>query len=360
MSGSGRVERGRAGLTLIELMLALGLASIVFAALLGLLDTALGLFERTERSRDLAEIASVAGGLVERDLAALTSDPRGDLVADWILLDADADGIAGLPVQRLRFVRHATPAELARLQVRRPAPLDGQGLVEVAWALLPVGGGARPASERTEGVLQRGVRIVGDPDLASFLGDGFFGANGKAAPGSLEDVTGGVLWFEVACATPSTVLRGGWELGSGFEQAPRSWDAWGRGRPDSDAHGWNERGEGVPQAGVRPVLPRRARIVLELERSEDRKRRTELDRTVDERETSLRVRDPSRLPEAGGFLLLDEEWMEVHSVSGRTVSVSRGVRGTRARQHGVGAMVHYGERFERAVPLAAARGGWGS
>ena len=149
---------GRSGLTLIELMLALGLASIVFAALLGLLDTTLDLFARTERSRDLSEMASVTGGLLERDLAAITSDPRGDLVSDWTVLDADADGIAGLPVQRLRFVRHATPAELARLQTGRPLPLDGQGLVEVAWSLLPIGGGDRAPSERTECVLQRGVK----------------------------------------------------------------------------------------------------------------------------------------------------------------------------------------------------------
>jgi hypothetical protein len=68
--------------------------------------------------------------------------------------------------------------------------------------------------------------------------------------------------------------------------------------------------------------------------------------------------DPERLPPAGSFVLVDEEWMRILSVSGGEAAVERGARGTTATAHAPRALVHHGERVEREIPLPVLREEW--
>jgi hypothetical protein len=231
-----------------------------------------------------------------------------------------------------------------------------RGLVEVAWALLP-GPGTNP-DERALGTLVRGERRVGDEDTLSLFDARFFGAGGKPAPGSLFEVTGGVLWFELSFATQTTLLRDGWELGPELAHASASWDAWNKDRPDREASAFNVRPAGMPQAKDVPLLPRRVRIALELERPRDLRHRTRLVQAVNVQDATLVVRDGRKLPQAGAMVLVDEEWMRVLAVNGDKVTVERGRRGTRATTHAAEGLVHHGWSLVREVPIDMTREDW--
>ena len=351
----------RRGLTLVELVLAAGLLSIVSLALLALLDTSTGLLSRTEARRDLVEMASAVGELMARDLDTLENGPRGDLVCDWIMLDGDGDGSNGAAYPRLRLVRRGSPAELARLQagVEAQDRVRDEGLIEVVWALIPRQ--VESPERRTDRVLWRGERILGDPDRLSVFDDRFFNANGKAVAGALDVVTGGVLWWGIGFATQTSVVHDGWTYGEQLRDATRSWDAWDRDRPDVQEHYFNEAGAGMPgvdpEDGL-PLLPRRVRVELVFERDQDLRRRTTLQGEVHPEDAVLRVRDTDRIPEPGEMILIGEEWMSVRSKGRKTVSVGRGERGTRALAHPPDAVVHHGTTLVREVPVALYREDW--
>lgn len=355
----------RRGLTLIELVVAAGLMSLLMVAVFSLLESFLSMWQRSEQRRQLDEGSTGIVELLASDLAALDAGERGDLLAEWVAFDTDADGLLDARWPRLRLVRHASAGELARLQAANPEPERGEGLIEVCWALLPArphgGPNEKRRDELAEGFLWRGERVYGSADETnpSFFAPRFISGAGRPRPGSVEEVSGGVLWLGMQFATQSSWLRDGWRTGPGAAEVAASWDAWSLQRADLDHHFWNEASTALPVAHGRPVLPRRVRLELELERPSDLKRRTRLAQFVDVHEGSLPVLDRERLP-AGpdGHILVDAEWMEVHSVLGNTVQVRRGARGTEARPHEAGALVHFGTTLEREVPIALHREDW--
>jgi prepilin-type N-terminal cleavage/methylation domain-containing protein len=353
-AGRRRLGARRAGFTLIELLLALGVFSILVLAILRLLDTSLGIWGRTESSRDLFEASSSVFELLSSDLRALEGGRRGDLVGDWTVFDTDRDGTRGAPMMRLRLVRQASPAE----RLAAPSAEAGRELdcLETCWALLPPR--EADADHRSIAVLWRGSRPLGEPGTTSFLSPAFFDAAGRPAPGSLSGVIGGVLWFEAWFASSTSVLREGWKLGDELADCAESWDAWGRGRPDPELARANRAPAAAVRPGDLPVLPRRVRLALELERESDLKRRTRLARDLDPEATALSVLDVDRLPAQGAFLLVDEEWMRLVSVAGGEARVERGARGTSPTAHAARRIVHHGQRVEREVPLPVLREEW--
>lgn len=353
-----KARPSRSGFTLVELILAVGLFSLLVVVLLKLVDTSVTIWGRTDESRELAEIGGAVMELLSADVNALEGGQRGDLLADWRYDDLDRDGLAGAPVQRLRLVRHLDAAGLQRLAGDRGARVETfeRGLVEVAWALLP--GPATSPDERPIGTLVRGERRIDDADTLSYFDDGFFGANGKPVPGALSEVAGGVLWFELLFATQTTILRDGWELGSELKHASASWDAWNRARPDVEGAAFNRAPAGMPRAEEAPLLPRRVRLALELERPRDLRFRTRLAQAASVQDGTLIVRDGRKLPAAGAMILVDEEWMEVLAVNDERVTVRRGQRGTRATTHPADALVHHGWRVVREVPVDMTREDW--
>jgi len=348
----------RRGFTLVELLLAVGLLSILILALLRLVDTSLTIWGRTDDNRELSEMSSAVMELLAADIQALEPGARGDILADWSLQDLDRDGIAGAPRQRLRLVRNVTAAELQLLtgaQLGRSLETFERGLVEVAWA---VERGGNEADLRSQGTLMRGMRLLDDADTLSFFDPGFFGPGGKTPPGSLHELTGGVLWFDLWFATQTSILREGWKLGDGLSACATSWDAWGRDRPDTTVSALNQPASGMPAAGRAPLVPRRVRIELELERPSDLRQRTRLAQELPEEGSTLVVRDGRKLPERGELVLIDEEWLKILAVDGERVSVERGRRSTRPAAHPVDALVHHGWRTTREVVVNMTREDW--
>jgi hypothetical protein len=350
----------RSGLTLLELVLAAGLASLLLVALVGLFDASLRMLARTERGRDLSDASSALFELLERDLASPCTDSRGDLLLDWIALDVDGDGIAHLPVQRLRLVRRAGAAESGRLFPGEP---PRERLIEVAWAALPASG--ESANDAGALVLQRGVRALGDGATTSLFDARFFDARGRPAPGALAELTGGVLWWEVELATDAGAFR---DAGT-FRDAGvgrRAWDARGLGRPDDElgANAGVARGAGpagasaLASARVAPHLPGWASVALELEPPSDLRRRTRLAAAVDAAETRFPVESAALLPAPGALALVGEEWVTVLSVEDGACVVRRGERGTLPHAHVAGQLVHWGERAVRELPIAVGGAEW--
>ena len=83
--------RRRAGLTLVELVVAAGLATLLFVALFSVLEDFLSLWDRSEERRALAEETSGVLELLAEDLAVLEAGRRGDFVGEWVLFDTDGD-----------------------------------------------------------------------------------------------------------------------------------------------------------------------------------------------------------------------------------------------------------------------------
>ncbi len=338
----------RRGFTLVELLLALSLLSILIVALVGLIDTSLRIWGRSESQRDLVEVSSGVLELLGRDLTAIEGGPRGDLVGDWWTFDVDGDAVAGAPFARLRLVKRPSPAELVR---RFPGRIDGD-LVEVTWALMPEpdGGGL--------GMLLRGERLVGDDQRLSIFDPAFFNQAGKPPAGALELVTGGVLWFECDFASQTSVVNDGWTLGDKPDDCATAWDAWARGRPDLARSVFNAPAAALPSPDERPILPRRGRGRRELERQDDVIRRARLRMPATQEDSRLEVDEGDRLPPAGTLVLVGEEWMEVLSLDGDRASVKRARRGTTARPHAEGETVHYGWVIEREVSVPLYREDW--
>jgi prepilin-type N-terminal cleavage/methylation domain-containing protein len=357
----------RRGVTLVELLLALAIFSFLAIAVFQILDRSLSLWRRTETRRGLLAQASAVSDLLARDLSGLEGGPRGDLVAEWVLYDTDGDGVAETKWPRLRLVRQASAADVQRLQQEAraeagqgesatPPPMPGEGLVEVLWLVVPAS--LTDPSARAEGELWRKERLVTDAASKSFFAPDFLGKSNRA-PAAADEVGGGCLWLGMLFATQTSNVHDGWKAGPELDGAATSWDAWAKRRPDKDAHPWNEPGAGMPRVKDRPLLPRRVRVELELERSSDRTRRTRTTSSIETGDTSVQVDDGDKIPrEEGSFVLVDAEWMLVRSVDGRNVTVARGQRGTKTAMHAPGVLVHYGLKIVREVPVATYREDW--
>jgi hypothetical protein len=381
----------------------MGLFSLLMIALLQLLDTSTSLWKNVDTRRERTEASGGIGERIAMDLSTLESGAEGDFLADWGLIDVDGDGVPTLPLARMRFVRRASSAELGRLSERRGlsfteqelAELEGleedmaaegeptgledwgrmnRGLVEVTWLLssdeVPVGLGEK---RRFRGKLLRGMRTVDDPTTVSFFDERMLGPGGRpgrlAAP-AISAVGTGVLWMGLEFATQMTITdadfskgagASAWAVGDLPRDGAQSWDAWNKRRPDMDVTDLNEPGAGMGQLSStanNPLLPRRVRIILEVQPERDVTRRTTLRASIDHVETQLTVADGQRLPEVGAHLLLDEEWMKLLSVNGDRIRVERAKRGTLGQPHQTGGLVQYGWSMSREVPIGVFREDW--
>jgi len=362
-------------------MISTALAAVVMMLLFRLLDVSLDLWTRGETRRSVIEQATATAELLAHDLRSLHPGEQGDLLVDWAPFDVDADGDIDRLWPRLRFVRQASRAELARLAAAALDPElvrqaleqgvavtdlleEGQelpeprssGLLAVVWAVLPVGGSA---DGRAEGVAVRGEELLPPGSLGTFFEDSYFSGGGRPRAGTTREVTGGVLWLGVQLASQTSIVWDGWSIGADLRDTTASWDAWGLGRPDPEVHGWNEPAAGMPAADRLPLLPRRVRLELEFESERDRRRRTRLAEPLDKQDASFEVDNGEALPNRGeGYVLIDAEWMRVRSVRGDRVTVERGLRGSSPDLHEEGAMVHWGEAVTVEIPIATHRDDW--
>lgn len=360
---------GRRGMTLVELILALGLFALLAVGLLRFLDGTLMVLRTADAQSELLAQRTALFDWLVRDLENLASGSEGDLLIDWETFDVDGDGLAGRPWQRVRLVREARPGEFDRLGLSRANSDPGPRrvpLVEVCWAVVPRAGepaGPEAPGRRGDGVLLRGERLADAPGLSFFDGEFFDGA-GKPSPG-LEELATGILYLEVLGATQTSVVHEDWTPGVGLENAARAWDGRDRGRPDLERHPFNERHALFPSTGA-PTrtsvrLPRRIRITIELEREEDTRSRPTLRGAIEPESEQLVVSRPERLVDrVGSLVLVGEEWMRITGVQGARVRVQRGLRGTRISAHRSGTPVQFGEPFTREIVLPLAGQEWGS
>jgi prepilin-type N-terminal cleavage/methylation domain-containing protein len=363
-------EAARSGLTMIELLCALTILAVLMVLVFQLIQRTLDVWSRSETRRTLLEQAAGVAELFAHDLRGLENGAQGDLVLEWVRFDTDGDGVAESQWPRLRLVREASAAEVARLsegeqrasaaaatpeadvRVLRASP----GLVEVIWLVAPAS--LVEADARAEGILWRGERRVEDPSSKSFFAPDFLGTSGRPPAGATEELSSGLLWMQVLCAAQTSVVHEQWRLGSEPADATASWDAWGKERPDAAAVGWNQKHPGIVLARGRPALPRRVRLELEFERAQDRLRRTRLTEIIEPTDVRLAVDDGLRLPEPGAFVRIDAEWMQLGPVDGESAAVTRGARGTTPRTHAAGALVHWGAPLTRELVVLTAREDW--
>ncbi len=365
--------RTRAGLTMIELLFALAILSVLMVLVFQLIDRTLSVWRRSETRQSLLGQATGVSELFAHDLRGLENGVHGDLVLEWARFDTDADGVAETKWPRLRVVRQASAAEVSRLREADLAEQAGAstgtsekevqrllraspGLVEVIWLVAPASLVDKDA--RAEGILWRGERLVDDTTTKSFFAPDFLGSSGRPPAGATDAVTGGVLWMQVLCAAQTSVVHDGWTLGREPSDATASWDAWAKERPDAHVHPWNEKHPGIVPGRDRPALPRRVRVELEFERPVDRLRRTHLVELAELADSRLVVDDAARLPEPGSFVLVDAEWMQLTGVDGNVAVVKRGARGTTPLTHAKDALVHWGTPLSREVLVNTCREDW--
>lgn len=366
-------HRSTAGLTLIELVIAMGLLTMLVLGVVQLFDSALSAWRRGEARRAVTEQATIVADRVGQDLRGAESGPRGDLLVEWVGFDVDGDGVRETKWPRVRLVREASAAEIARIRAdeaaearTKPAPPadevvvvdpEAPALVEVLWMAAPAS--RQDLDARSTSLLWRGVRRVADLKSTSFFDPHFFGASNLPPAGSTDEVTDGVLWMDVRLAAQTSVVNEGWNLTRDLSGVATSWDAWGRDRPDASYHGWNEKAVGMPKPGKLPILPRRVRLEFEFERPADRIWRTRLVEAIDDQAIVLRVDDGKRVPvEPGSHVLIDAEWMKITSVEGGRVVVERGARATPPVAHAAQAMVHWGLHSATEVVVATYREDW--
>ena len=214
------LRRPDAGVTLLELLLATGLAAIVVTAVLTVTQNALRIWTRGEASRDAREVASVVLGGIAEDLRQVHSSSEGDLVVEWVPFDLERDGVVERTFPRIRLVREvsgaardaierravadaarrARAAAIARGEQDADQPerlteeellaaagvtstelsagalgalrdVEGGTLAEVLYAVVPTGG---EGAERTTGVLLRAERLHTPGEPLRFMTDEAF------------------------------------------------------------------------------------------------------------------------------------------------------------------------------------------
>lgn len=396
----------RAGVTLAELVVATGLAALVMTALLSLVDSTLSLWTKGETAREARESGASVLDVLAGDLRQLHASGEGDMIVDWQVFDLERDGQTERLWPRVRFMRDASPREVARVRRRRlvdlarqerdrkraeagdkaviqPEALDesalleaagisrdeaalglggvqdtgASGLVEVLYAVLPEG---TKGSDRFAGVLYRSEHLHAADSLPVLLGDDAFDRQGVPDLSLAREVARGVLWFQPLMATQLTTLgEKGWEQTAPPGAPATSWDAWRRGRPDVDVSTWNDPSPGMPRAGDRPALPRRVRIALEVQNKNERERAPTLVGTVDEATSTLEVTRGDRLlNRIGQFVLIAGEWVQVTQVFGDRISVKRGQRGTPARTLPADSAVLSGTTVYLDVPVPLHEDDW--
>lgn len=408
-------QHGRqAGMTLAELILATGLAAIVMSSMVSIVNSALNLWTKGENARQAREASAAVASMMAHDLRQLHGSPEGDLLVDWDVHDVDRDGQVERLWPRMRFVRDASAreaawigrralAEAARLQreAKRIAAGDdaeavverltedelleaagvsrqdmalGQGnapdtsaseLLEILYAVVPEG---KSPELRYTGKLVRAERVhrAGDPPV--LMRPDAFDSRGLPDLNLAKEVARGVLWMRPLMATQTTHVipavekddRRAWTTGgTAIQDAATSWDAWGRGRPSVEVTDWNEPPVGMPRPGLKPLLPRRIRLELELQRASDLKRAPKLIDVLEETATTFEVTSGARLSKAvGRDVMVGGEWMKVRSIRGDTVTVQRGTRSTKARLIPSGTKVLLGAAVVIDLPVVMYEDDW--
>ncbi len=377
-SRSTRAGRTTAGMTLVELLAAmaifLGLAGMVLQVLGGGLD----LWATGERTRDESEQATVLLDRLSAELRHLVAadggegEPRVKMICDFIALDADGDEARDFQQQRLLFVRSLfeertqPPLRRAGTASVGTVPFTGtiasqdqrfqatEGLVEEALVPQP---DPRPGYEGRM-VLWRALRSpIGGPEslFALALKDGG-GLNGA----ELEPLAENVLWFGLAFIDDSVSDL----LAIGSAGGPLVlWDSTRGLLNEGDCYAGfrHARGPGSVADADDDVFPSAVRIMVVVAPPPGEAPFAQTVQDLPASGGTMRVdlingRYLKKLGAQARVLKIGQEWVEAAETDGMSLLITRrGLFGTAASIHLAGTKILVGRRFERTVPLPAAR-----
>ena len=357
--------RRQRGFTLLELLAAAALFSVLGVLLFQMVRSAMDVWSTGERNRELSDRANAAFELLAADLRDGWAGSAGAgvpaaLLCTWRPEDDDRDGEADRRRPLLRFTRlcheQSTLEWLARAgdtaggqdSVTGLAPRDPSGLrptgglAESLYTLASRKDAPLPALMRAVRMPAGGERSLLDPSLAEqkdrLLAD--------AVPAADD-----VLFFGVQFWGPGTT---GWDAGGG---AFTAWDS---------TRGLIPPGDPDFPFGVGPaswtdssddIWPRLVRLTLVLDRAQGAASAGSLAEPVGAEAKVITVADGGFLrdEEAPDHVLIDDEWLQVTGIDGRTLQVQRGARGTVPAVHVDGARVRTGRTFRRVLALQAGR-----
>jgi len=359
------MRRSARGFTLLELLAAAALFSVLGVLLFQMVRSAMDVWGTGERNRELSDRAAAALQLLATDLrdawAGAPGGPvPGALLCTWRAEDDDRDGEPERRRPLLRFTRlcheQATLEWLSRAgdvaggqdSVASLLPRDPTGL-------RPTGGLAESLytlSERKDLPLPALVRVVRSPAGGErSLLDPALPEQRDRMLADAAVVADDVLFFGVEFWGPGT---SSWSRDGGTLTA---WDSTRGLLPPGDPDFPFGVGPASLADASDDVWPRLLRLTLVLDRAQGATTAGSLSEPVgpDARRLRLASADLLRDEEPPDHLLVEDEWVAVESVDGRDVQVRRGARGTQAATHGEGARVRAGRTFRRVLELPAGR-----
>ncbi|KAA3607128.1 MAG: prepilin-type N-terminal cleavage/methylation domain-containing protein [Planctomycetota bacterium] len=280
MKTAGR--NNRSGMTLIEVLLALGLFAMLGLFVAGILNSVMGLWQNGERRGHGDLVFSSTLQKLRTDLRALHNGARGRFEVDfWEAVPAgEAQQAWYLP--RMRFLAHGGAALDQDPEARHA--------VEIVWMLVP----EDPANSR----LCRLMRLTQlENPSESFLSSDRL-VERRAREGAGLVVLDGVAWAEFAAL-------------------------------DSQGQ-WHEEWK-IPPDPVRD-LPAKVRLRLERVAGSARNRPPRLDEDLEAAGNRMRLRGqlPFKIPE---FALVEKEWMRVSGTPPTLSIAERGLRDTSFEAH---------------------------
>ncbi|MCE9634157.1 MAG: prepilin-type N-terminal cleavage/methylation domain-containing protein [Planctomycetes bacterium] len=392
-------SRGPSGFSLIELMVAMGIFSVIGIAIVSLLTRA------TEFSRagtSTTEVLDTLQSFTETfgaDAGAIYSRSDSDdgapvvrLYSDVVKTDVDGDQRPDAQVRRLMFVR-MIPGEAtgsvtrtAGSNVGATAVMDQNldlekaakgslrptgGLMEVFWTAVP--------ENKDDLALLTAYRgVLAPPGVA---GKTFFPTKWAADPTARGPVDRGPVDLKDVQAVARPVLAGILYFGVDFwSRRTETWDATivppkGPLQVWDSTRGIIPKGKGIDGfwfakpnvVNETPTLldsgddtfPRRMRVTLVAEEAGQTARTGLLMSELSADAAVIDVSDVRFIPATDTtqrFVKIGPEWIEFGGVEGnRITGCKRGVRGTTAVAHEYGSRVHYGRTVVREIAIATYR-----
>ncbi len=389
--------RRSAGMTLVELLVAMTAVALIGMMLVAIMSSSLSLWNAAERQRKVYTRARTLFSYLEGDLqAALTRDPPGRAVHNRMFCEPGPDGRQVLMVTRtfgtggerslafsagdgLDAVDRPFEGDKPKADDEDSDPRtgradeelynfkddDGDGRVDEDLSALS--GSAQVVYMHQGRELKRALRSPAGPDFASMFAD---------AQVLAEDV----LYFGIMFATPYTHTQFGGLDAKKRQLGPftASWHPdlpklpmrkYPQG-PFGPERVWDST-RGVirdfafyvgPQSkddGEDDVFPEMVRVTVVIEPDALRTVRTDTTGYINDSIGVVPVASSKGFPPGGrpdSYILVDDEWMHYSAKTGRSFAIDqRGARGSAAAVHQSGASVHRGYTFSRTFYLPGYR-----
>ncbi len=381
----------RAGLTLVELLVAMSVVLLIGLMMVGLMSSSLSMWNAAERQRKVYTRARTLFSYLSEDLeAALTRDPPGTAVRNRLFCAPDKNdrqvlmitrtfgsgserGYAftagdGLDTSGLHYTGDKprkddedSDPRSGRADEETYNFKDDDGDGHVDEDLAPLGGSAQVVYLHVGRQLKRGLRSPSGDEFASMFPDA-------------QTIAEDVLYFGLLFATPYTTTS--YNPSSPFtalwdESVPRLPTAKYTGQRGFGPERLWDSTRGVladfsfyvgPESkddGEDDVFPEIVQVTLVIEPHELRTVRTDSLEHITDSDGVVRVASTRGFPEAGGpnsYIMVDDEWMYYTAKGKRSFTIKRrGARGTARNSHAPGASVRCGTTFTSTFYLPGYR-----